>query len=72
MSYSKQKMLAVHDKQIFLVVEETTLSGIQYLNIVVESRQLFFCQLLYDCQPLPCTPNSNIIAHAVDDAAKSN
>ena len=26
---------------------------------------------LYDCQPLKCAPNSNIIAQAVDDAVRS-
>ena len=26
---------------------------------------------LYDCQPLKCAPNSNIIAQAVDDAARN-
>ena len=27
---------AVHDKQIFLIVDESTVSGTQYLNILVE------------------------------------
>ena len=26
---------------------------------------------LYDCQPLKCAPNSNVIAQAVDDAARN-
>ena len=26
---------------------------------------------LYDCQPLKCAPNSNIIAQAVDDAVRN-
>ena len=30
---------AVHDKQIFLIVVESTLSGLQYLNILVESLE---------------------------------
>ena len=34
----QQKRYAVHCKQIFLVVEESTLSGIQCLNILVERR----------------------------------
>ena len=39
---------AVHDKQIFLVVEETTLSGIQYSNIIVGSRPVI-------CSSTTCT-----------------
>ena len=62
---------AVHDKHIFLVVYESTLSGIQYLNIVVESLETFLVSYLYDCQPLPCTLNSNSIALAVEDAVRS-
>ena len=38
----------VHEKQIFLVVEETTLSGIQYLNILVGSRPVI-------CTSTTCT-----------------
>ena len=30
---------AAHDKQIFLVVDESTLSGIQSLNILVGERE---------------------------------
>ena len=30
---------AVHDKQIFLIVDENTLSGTQYLNILVGSLE---------------------------------
>ena len=33
----KRIRYAVHDKQIFLIVDESTLSGTQYLNILVGS-----------------------------------
>ena len=58
---------AVHDKQIFFIVDESTLSGTQYLNIVVGSLETPHVGYLYDYQPLKCAPNSNIIAQAVDD-----
>ena len=59
---------AVHDKQIFVIVDESILSGKQYLNILVGSLGTPHVSYLYDCQPLKCAPNSNIIAQAVDDA----
>ena len=61
----------VHDKQIFRIVDESTLSGTQYLNILVGSFETPHVSYLYDCQPLKCTPNSNIIAQAVDDAVRN-
>ena len=62
---------AVHDKQFFLIVDESTLSGTQYLNILMGSRETPHVSYLYDCQPLKCAPNSNIIAQAVDDAVRN-
>ena len=62
---------AVHDKQIFFIVDESTLSGTQYLNIAVGSLETPHVSYLYDCQPLKCAPNSNIIAQAVDDAVRN-
>ena len=62
---------AVHDKQIFLIVDESTLSGTQYLNILVGNLETPHVSYLYDCQPLKCAPNSNIIAQAVDDAVRN-
>ena len=58
---------AVHDKQIFLVADESTLFGTQYLNILVRSLETPQVSHLYDCQPLKYAPNSNIIAQAVDN-----
>ena len=43
---------AVHDKQIFLIVDESTVSGTQYLNILVGSLETPRVSFLYDCQPL--------------------
>ena len=62
---------AVHDNQIFIIVNENTLSGTQYLNILVGSLETPHVSYLYDCQPLKCTPNSSIIAQAVDDTVRN-
>ena len=62
---------AVHDKLIFLIVDKSTLSGTQYLNILVGSLETPHVSYLYDCQPLKCAPNSNIIAQAVDDTVRN-
>ena len=62
---------AVHDNQIILIVDESTLSGTQYLNILVGSLETPHVSYLYDCQPLKCAPNSNIIAQAVEDAVRN-
>ena len=58
-------------KQIFVIVDESTLSGTQYLNILVGSLETPHVSYLYDCQPLKCAPNSNIIAQAVDDVVRN-
>ena len=60
----------VDDKQSFLV-DESALSGIQYLNILAGSLQTSHVSYLYDCQPPPCAPNSISIAQAVDNAVRS-
>ena len=44
--------------------------GTQYLNILVGSLETPHVIYLYDCQPLKCSPNSNIIAQALDDAVR--
>ena len=62
---------AVHDKQFFLIVDESTLSGMQYLNILVGSLETPRVSYLYDCQPLKSAFNSNIIAQSVDDAVEN-
>ena len=56
---------------MFLIVDESTLSGTQYLNILVGSLETAHVSYLYDCQPLKCAPNSNIIAKAVDDTVRN-
>jgi len=40
----------VEDKQICLVVDETTLSGTQYLHILVGTLEMPHIRYLYDCQ----------------------
>ena len=62
---------AFHDKQIFVVFDESTLFGMQYLNILVGSLETPHVSYLHDCQPLKCAPDSNIIAQAVDDAVRN-
>ena len=62
----KQIRNAVHHKQIFVIVDDSTLSGTQYLNILVGNLETSHVSYLYDCQPLKYAPNSNIIAQAVD------
>ena len=37
----------------------------------MESLEIQHVSYLYDCQPLKCAPNSNIIAQAVDDAVRN-
>ena len=64
---------AVHDKQIFVIVDESTFvwhAIVEYFNGKpwYTIRQLL---VQYDCQPLKCAPNSNIIAQAVDDAVRN-
>ena len=43
-------------KQIFLIVNESTLSGMQHLNILVGNLETPDVSYLYDCQPLKCAP----------------
>ena len=62
---------AVHYKQIFLIVDQSTLSSTQYLNILVESVETPHISYLYDCQPVKYACNSNIIAQAVDNAVRN-
>ena len=47
------------------------MSGTQYLNILVGSLETPHVSYLYDCQPLRCAPNSNIVAQAVDNAVRN-
>ena len=56
---------------MFLFIDEGTLSGTQYLSILVGNLETPHVSYLYDCQPLKCAPNSNIIAQVVDDAVRN-
>ena len=58
-------------RTFFLVIDNHTLPGIQYLNIRVKSLKTPYVSYLYDYQPLPCLPNNNSIAQAVDYAVRS-
>ena len=57
--------------KFFFVADESTLSVTQYMNILVGSLETPHVSYLYDCQPLKCPPNNNIIAQAVDDAVRN-
>ena len=46
----------VHDTQSLLVVDESTQSGIQYLNILVGILKIPHVSYIYNCQPLPGAP----------------
>ena len=48
----KRMRNAVHDKQIFLIVDESTLFDTLYLNILMESLETPQVRYLYDCQLL--------------------
>ena len=56
---------ATQNKLIFLVLDENILSGIQYSNILIENLEISYCQ------SLAFASNSNSIAEAVDNAARS-
>ena len=43
----------------------------QHLNILVVSLQAPHASYLYDCQPLKCATDNNIIAQAVDNAVRN-
>ncbi len=54
-----------------MVVDETTLSGTQYLHILIGTLEMPHVSYLYDCQPSPCSPNGGSIVQAIDDAIRS-
>ena len=58
-----------HDKHC--IVDESTRSCIQHLNILVGKLQKPHINYLYDCELIPSAPNSNGIAYAIDDAVRS-
>ena len=66
-----ERIRNVHDKEIFLNVDESTLSDTQYLNILKGSLETPHVSFLYDCQPLKCALCNNIIAQAIDDAVRN-
>ena len=62
---------AIEAKQIFLAVNESTLFGTQYLNILVGTLDIpHVIYYLYNCQPLPCSANSDSIFQAIDDVVR--
>ena len=54
-----------------MVVDESILSGMQYVNILVGSLETPRVSYLHDCQSLTWAPNSNSIAQALNDAVRS-
>ena len=63
-------MLFMTNKFFLLGIDESTLSGTQYLNILVGSLETPHVSYMYDCQPLKCASNGSIIAQAIDDAVR--
>ena len=61
---------AIHDKRIFLVVDESTLSSTHIKYSSWKPRNTSG-QYLYDFHPVPRVPNSNSIAQVIDDALRS-
>ena len=47
------------------------MSGTQYLDILVGSLKTPHVSYLYDCQPLKCASNNNIISQAVDNTVRN-
>ena len=41
------------------------------LRILVGSLETPHINYLFNCEPIPCAPNSNGIAQAIDDAVRS-
>ena len=69
-------MLLMTNKFLLLLMIRSSivivdLYGTQYLNILVGNLETLQVSYLYDCQPLICASNSNIIAQAVDDAVRN-
>ncbi len=66
-----QRIRNVEDKQIFLVVDETTPSDTQYLHILIGTLEMPQVSYLYDCQPSPCSTNGDSIVQEIDDTIRS-
>jgi len=58
-------------KPIFLVVDESQVSGNLYLNILVGSVDKPQHTYLWDCVSLTKSPNADVVIHTVDDAINS-
>ena len=70
-SQLQQMRNAAQHKQIFLVVDESTLSGIQYLNSLFGSIETPHVSYLCNFHPLPRAPNSNSIAQPVENVVRT-
>ena len=61
----------VDNKQIYWLLMRTLYLAYNILNILVRNLEAPYVSYLYDCQTLPCAPNNNCIAPAVDNAVGS-
>jgi hypothetical protein len=58
-------------KEIFMVIDESDISGKQYLNILVGLLNQPQVTFMFDCQFLQCSANGQLICRVVDDAIRS-
>ena len=59
------------DKIIFMVIDESKISGCKYLNTLVGNIEVPETTYLLHCKILCTSPNQQTIAHAVDDAIRT-
>ena len=59
------------DKIIFMVIDESEISGCKYLNTLVGNIEVPETTYLLHCKILCTSPNQQTIVHAVDDAIRT-
>ena len=59
------------DKTIFMVIDESEISGCKYLNTLVGNIKVPETTYLMHCKILCTSPNQQTIVHAVDDAIQT-
>ena len=59
------------DKIIFMVIDESEISGCKYLNTLVGDIEVPETTYLLHCKILSTSPNQQTIVHAVDDAIRT-
>ena len=59
------------DKVIFMVIDETDVSGCKYINTLVGDIEQPETTYLLHCKTLDASPNQQSVIHAVDDAIRT-